>query len=123
MFVTMLIVLFFGMIIISLRGALVPEVLDDEPDDYYYSKNSERRLIKEQSMHQESVSDRPLSPASKGPSSIASFPSSAGRNVYTEEPSQSVAEVTMKKRGSDKFIDNDDDVDSGPLVICGDLVC
>lgn len=49
MFITMLLVMCFGLIILTFRGALVPSVENDEPEDYYYSKASERKLLRQQS--------------------------------------------------------------------------
>lgn len=53
MFMTMLLVVIFGLIILTFRGALVPTLENDEPEDYYYSKASERKLMRQQSSREE----------------------------------------------------------------------
>jgi len=96
MFVTMLLVLFFGMIIISLRGALVPGVLDDEPDNYYYSNYSKKTETAEE------------------PSQII-----ADKANKTKEVGNKDGKDKLKKKDEE-----DEEEDDGPLVICGqDLVC
>jgi hypothetical protein len=60
MFITMLLVMSFGLIILTFRGALVPSLEDDdEPEDYYYSKASERKLLRQQSSRgeEQNISD------------------------------------------------------------------
>jgi len=39
MFITIVLVLVFGMVIFTLRGAMLPNILDDEQDDYYYTSS------------------------------------------------------------------------------------
>jgi hypothetical protein len=41
MLTTMILVLVFGMLLFTFRSALTPTLEDDEPEDYYYSKNTE----------------------------------------------------------------------------------
>jgi len=47
MFATMILVLAFGMVIFTLRGAMVPSLTKEQPEDYYHSKESERGLTRE----------------------------------------------------------------------------
>ncbi len=35
----LILVLMYGMVIFTLRGALLPSILDDEPDDFYYTSS------------------------------------------------------------------------------------
>jgi hypothetical protein len=125
MFITMILVLVSGMITISLRGALVPELLDDEPDDYYYTKNTERKLVKEESMHQESVHQRSVASGTskvkdpeEPPQSIPDDKSAAGASVSSRSKKSEDGEVEVEAK--EKF--RDDDID-GPPAFCDTLGC
>ena len=112
MFITMLLVLVSGMIIISLRGALVPELLDDEPGDYYYSKNTERKLVKEKSMHQDSVHQSSVASGTskvkdpeEPPQSIPDDKSAAGASVSSKATKSEDGEIEAEAK--DKLKDDD----------------
>jgi len=114
MFITMLLVLFFGMITISLRGALVPELLDDEPDDYYYSKNTERKLVREESMHQASLHQASIE---SSPQSIPDDKSAADAASVSSKAMKS-EEGEVEVAALEEFKDDD-----GPPAFCDTLGC
>ena len=116
MFITIVLVLVFGMVIFTLRGAMLPNILDDEQDDYCYTSsrrwgNSSRSA--QISPDDDDEFDYEAAIVDKPQSSMDENDGTTRDDIFMDDESSAGADEVAKMEDQmtkDTFVDNDIEV-------------
>ncbi len=116
MFITIVLVLVCGMVIFTLRGALLPNILDDEEDDYYYTSsrrwgNSTRSARVVPDDDDDDEFDYEAAMVQKSRSNMDDNDETARDDIFLDDDASAKEVAKMEDQMTrDTFVDNDIEV-------------